>query len=137
MKVSQIKVNSAAIRSGVWVDIPWLDGVAIKLRGLENVDYQRRRADLIREKAAEAKANGVPPDKLSTMDVEVDAFVECVMLDWRGLTEDDGTPIPYSAEKALEYFKDPDLIDLWNAAYWASQQVRNAKKEQLEEDKGN
>lgn len=137
MKVSKIKVNSEAIRNGTWVIVPWLDEVRFRLRGLENMEYQRRRADRIKEAALEAKANGTPPDKTDTSAIETEVFVECLMMDWEGLTEDDGTPVPFTKEKAFEYFSDPDLIDLWNAAYWASQQVRLAKREQLEEDKGN
>lgn len=137
MKLSQIKVNSAAINGGAWVSVPWLDGVRFRLRGLEQTGYQKRRADLIREAMLQAKIAGTPPDQVVTVDQEIEAFVERLMIDWEGLTDDDGTPIPYSPEAALQYFKDPDLIDLWNAAYWASQQVRNAKVEAMEEDKGN
>lgn len=137
MKLSSIKVNSAAINGGAWVPVPWLDGVRFKVRGLENTGYQKRRADLIREAMLQAKTEGTPADQVITINQEIEAFVERLLIDWEGLTDDDGNPIQCTPEAALGYFKDPDLIDLWNAAYWASQQVRNAKVEALEEDKGN
>jgi hypothetical protein len=96
MKLSALKVDSALIEQGDWVDgIPDLPGIRIKARGTNNTDYRILEAKLVREIPRGERVEGVAPADQDRIAGRL--LLETVVIDVEGLTEDDGTtPIPYT-----------------------------------------
>lgn len=123
MKISAIKVNSALIEQGDWVDhIPDLPGVRIKARGTNNNDYRLLEGKLVREIPRSDRVEGVTPidqDRIAGR-----LLLETVVIDVEGLTEDDGvTPIKYSRSIGEKLLLDPDFRVFQAAAAYAGSVV--------------
>jgi hypothetical protein len=96
MRLSDFKTDLKAEEEGVWV--PYGGGFEVKLGRIGN----RRFKEFMMKK-------GKPHmRKLSSgsMDLDIadtlmrDAIAETILLDWKGLLDDDGKPIPFSKEEA-------------------------------------
>lgn len=131
MELSSLKIDSAKINAGDWVaDIPGLGDVRLKVRGLDNPDYRRRRSELV---------GALPPSKRSDPEavdgITTQLVVETILLDWTGLT-DGGKAIAYSRERAAEILADPDAKPLLDAIVWAAGQVGAIREEAVQSDAG-
>lgn len=62
------------------------------------------------------------------------AAVDAILLDWRGITEN-GEPVPFSKQKALEYLR--DLKDFRAQIDFVSGQMETFRRHAMEEDAGN
>lgn len=119
MKLSEIAVNAAAIEYGRWVSIGHImPGVRLKVRGLENEDYQRLFNKLVTEIPRAERLKG--PDAAVMRDITTRLLVETILIDWEGIDNDDGTPLVFSKEKAREVLSDPNLIAFRKAVEWAA-----------------
>src|SRR6185503_16651078 len=98
MKLSAMKVDSAIIEQGDWVEnIPDLPGIRIKARGTNNSDYRILEGKLVREIPRGDRVEGVAPGDQDRIAGRL--LLETVVIDVEGLTEDDGkTPIKYTRE---------------------------------------
>jgi hypothetical protein len=65
------------------------------------------------------------------------SLAESVLVDWSGLEDDDGKPIAYSVDKAIELLEDESLWPLRNFIEDAAGVVRSYRVEQEEQAKGN
>lgn len=118
-----MKVNSAAVQSGRWVSIgKYFSGVEVKVRGFKNKDYQR---ELLRMMSDVPLADRVKiasdPEFSDKLDIELAA--SCILLDWRGLEDDNGEPLAFSRDKAFEILSDPDYIEFREAVDFAAKIV--------------
>lgn len=119
MKLSDIAVNATAIERGRWVSIGHvMPGVRLKVRGVENEDYQRLFNKLVTEIPRAERLKG--PDAALMRDITTRLLVETVLIDWDGIDNDDGSPLPYSKEKAREVLSNPNLIAFRKAVEWAA-----------------
>jgi len=128
MKLSALKVDSALIEQGDWVDsIPDLPGIRIKARGTNNTDYRILEAKLVREIPRGDRAEGVAPvdqDRIAGR-----LLLETVVIDVQGLTEDDGkTPIAYTRELGEKLLMDPDYRVFQAGAAYAGSVVAQRRK---------
>lgn len=128
MKLSAIKVNSALIEQGDWVDgIPDLPGIRIKARGTNNVDYRILEGKLVREIPRSDRVEGVAPAEQDRIAGRL--LLETVVIDVEGLTEDDGTtPIKYSREVGEQLLLDPDFRVFQAGAAYAGSVVAARRK---------
>jgi hypothetical protein len=122
MKLNDMRVNSTAIQSGRWVSIgKFFPGVAVKVRGFKNKDYQR---ELLRKMSdipmTERIKMASDPDFSDKLDI--DLMSSCILLDWRGL-EDDNGPLAFSQEKAFEILSNPDFVEFREAIDFAAKIV--------------
>lgn len=118
MKLSKIAINSRAIEAGRWVNIPDLPGVSLKVRGLGNADYRKLAAKLGEEIPRADKVKGISFETRD--DIEIKLLIEAVLIDWRGLENDDGSPLAYSREIAESVLPNPDFKPLRDAVMWAA-----------------
>jgi hypothetical protein len=136
MKISDLKVDSALAEQGDWVEnIPDLPGIRIKARGTNNRDYRILKAELVREIPRADRAESVSPadqDRIAGT-----LLLETVVLDVRGLTEDDGkSPITYSKELGRQLLLNPDFkVFQASAAYAGSIIARRRKAHEAVETK--
>lgn len=121
MKIGSLKIDSAAIEQGRWVEDTGLPGVRIKTRGTGNSDYRRLQQKMLREVTAGERINGVSPERSDEMVNRL--LVETCIQDWSGLENDDGSPLEFSCETAATLIADPDLRPLRDALLLAADRV--------------
>lgn len=128
MKLSDIKINAAAIEQGEWIGaahgtpIPNMGDLCLKVRGLGNSDFRRLRARLEEAVPRGKRENGKIAD-----DAAEAIFVQClantILMDWTGVENDDGSAVEFSAAVATKIMSDPDLAPFKYAVAWAAAQV--------------
>ena len=108
MKLSALKVDSAVIEQGDWVEnIPDLPGIRIRARGTNNSDYRILEAKLVREIPRDIRVEGVSPKDQDRIAGRL--LLETIVIDVDGLTEEDGTtPLKYTRELGEKLLCDPD-----------------------------
>lgn len=139
MDIKKLRKDSAGIASGLWVAIPQLGNLRLKVRGWNAREVARFRTSL--ERAAwtdPANLEESGSELLFDVSYSITARVllEKVLVGWDGL-EDDGEAVPYSYELATQLLTDPDFEDFQNACAWASQQVSIGNGKRDEELVGN
>ncbi|MGA0533569.1 hypothetical protein [Hansschlegelia sp. KR7-227] len=83
-----------------------MEDVSLHVRGLENVDARRLRNKLMNQIPFQMRRAGLSVDQPDRINIRV--YRDAVLLDWKGLTEDDETtPIPYSKEMAERLLANP------------------------------
>lgn len=134
MKFSDIaSVDPEVVEQGGWVsNIPELAGVRLKCRGFGNKAWRRQ---------AQILTNAVPRNKRTpVMDPDENDRINSILLlnhgilDWDGIEDDDGNPIPYEKKKAAEYLKVTRFRD---GALYACAQVSEGLIDEAEEIAGN
>jgi hypothetical protein len=64
-------------------------------------------------------------------------LLNTVLLDWKGVEDDDGKPEPYSKEAAKKYLIQTEFEPFRNAVLWAATVVAEQGLNEIEEDAGN
>lgn len=136
MDIAKIKDAGSRVRTGGWVkDIPvaGFDGVALRVRGINNIDARRLREKLARE-AAPKDGGSIPAENLDVINNEV--ILGAILLDWN-LTED-GAPLAFSVAKAGNLLADPDIGPLLrDAVSYAGSVVAEQGTDEMEAAAGN
>lgn len=108
MKLSSVTSARTAETDGKWFE--YEPGVRFALRPLENPEHKRWLIERSRKLSRSERKNA---SVLLRIDGEGIAY--CVVCNWEGITNDDGTAIPYSAEK---------MAKLLNAGSVAANDIR-------------
>lgn len=133
MKLSNIKRNVAAEKSGRWIDVklPEFDGVSFKVRGLGNPDYEALKARLFETRSPADREKDLSADEIAQL------LSETILLGWRGILNDDNTPLVFDAATAMKLLTDPDYGDFRSAVIWAAQNVGRDRYASAEQDAKN
>jgi len=133
VKLSNIKRNVAAEKSGRWIDIklPEFDGVSFKVRGLGNPDYEALKARLIEARAPEDREKDLDANEIAQL------LSETILHGWRGILNDDNTPLVFDPGAAMQYLADQDYGDFRSAVIWAAQNVGRDRYASAEQDAKN
>lgn len=102
--LKKYKTNQDAEKNGVWVEVD--DGVELKVARLNNDNAREMRRKL------EKPYRNFPtiPDHVQEGILRT-VVAKTVLVDWKGITDDDGEAIPYSTEAAEKLFTDlPDFL---------------------------
>ena len=135
MKLSKIAVDADAIENGRWVgDLPGLPGVELRVRGFNNADYRNLQTKKLRS-ITPAQRAGVSLELSDEM--TNDLLVETILLDWRGIEDDDGSPLAYSKERAREMLADPRMRRFRDAVLFAADIVGELEVAAIEDDAKN
>jgi hypothetical protein len=118
-------------------DIPveGLEGLALKVRPAGNIEarriYQAETARIPRSR----RIHGLDPaDERAASD---ESIIGAILVDWSGVEDDDGNPIPYSRDKAREIITDPSLEAFREAVLWASVFVKEFGEAERRDAVGN
>lgn len=105
-KLSALKQSKEKQNDGVWCNF---EGVKFKLARLGNDNY---KAMIAAESAAnrERKERGEPVRDADLFWVEL--LASTVLVGWRDLEDDNGEPLPYSADEAAKILQDPRFADV-------------------------
>ena len=128
MKFSSGKINPETLENGDWVsDIPDMGGLRLKVRGANNSDWRELERKLLesvpREKRFRGRIDQKEQDRITS-----ECLYQTCLLDWGGLEDDDGKPIPYSKDIAHEICFVPENQRYRMAVMWAANVVIEKKK---------
>jgi len=136
MKLSDHKIDLKKREEGAWVtDIPDFQDLALKVRGSGNKDWARMEAKLIAAVPRQRRTNGLEPD--DRLRINSILVRETSLLDWRGIENGTGEPLPYSKEAANKYLTDPEYEAFVWACIWAANVVAQQGEEEIEQDAKN
>lgn len=138
MKLSDTTIDVDRLENGGWVgDLPEMDGLRLKVRGLFNEQWRKMQDKLTQAVPRQRRVNGVigPEDRERIFNA---CLRETCLLDWEGLFEDDGTtPISYSKEFANKLMTEPQYRKFRDAVSTAANNVAENNQLALEQDSGN
>lgn len=98
MKISKFATDLELEESGVWVDIG--EGARLRVARVGNPRYRKRLRELLAPHKRLVRIDKLPEDLSDELVIK--AFAETILLDWEGLEDDNGEPIEYSVEHAIE-----------------------------------
>lgn len=137
MKIGEIAVDIDRVENGAWVDdISDMGGLRLKVRGSNNRDWRRLQSKLL-DKVPRKKRHGGRIDTDEAENITNQCLLHACLLDWDGLTENDGKPIPYSREKAEELLTDPQYRRFRDAVFNAANLIGDQNAEDVEDAAGN
>jgi hypothetical protein len=107
-KLSQLAVDTTKSEDGVWIEFG--AGFELLIARANNAAFKAELARLVKPYQREIAREGM--SSRHATDAHTKAQAKCVVLNWRGLEDEDGEPIPYSPEKAFEILSDPRYPEL-------------------------
>lgn len=99
MKFSKFKTNQSLEVEGVWVDIG--EGAQVKVARIGNTAYQKY-IERAYKPYRKMQRTGTVPEDLQRR-IFTDALANTILLDWKGFTDDNDQPIPYSVDAAVKH----------------------------------
>lgn len=137
MKLAAIKMNLAKVEEGIWIDnIPDMGDLRLKVRPIGNPDYRRVYSQLFKAVPRSQKRGGEVDFDVSQQ-ITARALADTVLLDWDGIEDDNGKPLPYSPETAKKLLLDPELTAFRDAVAWAGNVAADEATGNAEEDAKN
>ncbi len=137
MKLSDLASDPVATEQGEWVDtIPEMGDLRLKVRGIGNADWRRIQTKLI-DAVPRSKRTGTRIDPEEIDRITTVCLHQACLLDWDKLTGDDGKPLAYSRDFALELLSKPEYRKFREAVVWAATVVGEQGVVKIEDQKGN
>ncbi|GBQ91362.1 hypothetical protein [Gluconobacter albidus] len=135
-KLSDLKIDSASINDGVWVDIEQFPGLRIRTRGYTDafVDAQNRRLAVAAEKFRNDPSR--IPNAVRRA-INAGLLADFLILDVDGLYADDAETQKVSVEDFGKLIADPEYARLMRCCWEAASLVANGAVEQAEAASGN
>lgn len=132
MKLDDIKVDVSKLENGEWVDnIPDMEGLRLKVRGINNTAYRRLQQRLVstlpRKKRINQQIDIEDMDRITST-----CLFECCLDGWDGITNGTGEPLPFTKEKAHELLFNPEWRAFRDAVLWAATFVVDQAREERE-----
>lgn len=116
-----IRLDTAAMDSGVWstfyTDPETRKSIRVKLISSTSVLFSRAISKMTKARAQEIKRlhGNLPAEEIEK--IQREAVGSVLIVDWEGIEEDDGTVIPFSREKAIEFMTDRSYTEFYE---WVS-----------------
>lgn len=131
MKISKLKTDPSKEENGVWVSMG--DNLRIKVARLSSEGYKSYLRKIGTPYRSAARSGNM--DEKIAADLVKQAIANKILLGWENLEEDDGTPIVYSPQKALQLFQESnDFLEMVRAA---ADDIDNFRTELMVDAKGN
>lgn len=103
--------NESSEKNGIWVEIA--DEVSFRIKrfgGRNQVEINKVRANYFKPYVRQIQNGTIAPEKEHELYVKV--FVECVLTDWKGVTDENGNAVEFNKENAFNLLHGlPDLFD--------------------------
>lgn len=133
MKLSEIRTNINLEENGVWVD--FIEGLRVKIASLNCKAYTRACDKVLKPHTRRIRDGMLSTDERLKLVSPIVA--RYIVLDWEGLEDECGTPIPYSPEKAEEIFADPSLREFYSFVLASANDISMFQNAELQESKEN
>ena len=131
--IESIKTSIEKENNGVWVD--FAEGIQLKIARASNPKYKELLRDFMEPKRKDRREDKLDLEDLATLFIEIRA--KTILLDWKNIEDNDGKSIPYSSEKAMEFFKDPELKDFYDFVVVVSESANHYKKDLIKDSEKN
>src|SRR5262245_12290538 len=137
MKLGELTVDPNRVENGAWVsDIPELQGLRLKVRGNNNADWRRLQARLLDAVPRKKRMGGrVDPEEQDR--IISSCLLSTCLLDWEGLEDEEGQPIPFSKQMAQKLLTEPEYRRFRDGVIWASNVVADPLESDVEDTAGN
>jgi len=132
MDINKVKTDVAKQNDGTWVD--FLMGIRLKIARSRNPKYNELMRKLTENMRIDMREGKFDNTEFNNVLIKVRA--ETILLDWENIDEDD-KPVPYSVEKAVEYFSNPELNDFYTFVVAVSESADAYKKDLVEDSEKN
>ncbi|MFS8368838.1 hypothetical protein [Acetobacter indonesiensis] len=135
-KLSDLKIDSAAIADGVIVPIEEIPGLKIKVRGYTDqfIDAQNRRLSQAAEKFR-GDISRIP--NAIRRQINAGLLTEFLLVDVQGLYNDDAETDPVTLDQFKTLLANPDYARLSRACWEAAALVQSGAVTQAEHAEGN
>lgn len=131
--IEKIKTSVEKEVDGVWVDFAM--GIQLKIARARNPKYQELLRKLIDPVRVEIRDDKLDIKDFNDIILEVRA--KTILLDWKNIEDENGNTIQYSPEKAIEFFKNPELKDFYKFVVTISENADQYKKDLIESSEKN
>ena len=128
MDINKLRADMDKERDGVWV--PYKADVVLKIARLANPLFREAEQRIIDRMKQELHQKDLTNEQ--AVDARKQAAAETILLGWKNVTES-GEPVEYSAAKALEWFRDPELWRLWTFVLYESTQEDHFLRDVVED----
>lgn len=129
MKIySRYKTDEDAELNGTWVDLG--DGAQVKVARFGNAKHREIIAKLQKPYAGTLKAGLEIPEE-AKMKMAVESIATSILLDWRGIEDENGSPLPYSLDNARKLLN--DLKDFRDTVTYLAMQQETFRQTALEQ----
>jgi hypothetical protein len=128
-KLSQIKTDTDKAEKGVWQHYA-LD-IQLCIASINNTAYKRERSRVLKPYLRRIRSGSMSSEDI--LEVLKPAVARYLLLDWKNIDDENGQPITYSPEKALELFGDASLSDLYDFVLEVAGETELYRKELLEQ----
>jgi hypothetical protein len=129
VKLNSLKADLSRERNGAWM--PYADGgdpdLAFKVRGINSPEYEAARDREMVRLQQRFGTEPVPADE--RFKVLGQLLAEHILLDWKGIVDDDGAPVPYSKDLALDLLSAPEGRELRGYVIVCAQRLTEVKVE--------
>lgn len=129
-KLSKIKRDTNLAEQGVWVNNV-LDDVCVKVAAMNNKKYTEEIQRLMKPHQRSYRNN--PSFNDIFLDLQNKAMAKAVLLDWKNVENEDGTPLLYSETAAYNLLKDPENKEFRDLVISLSEENEVFRKE-VQED---
>jgi hypothetical protein len=109
-RLSSLKVDTAKSEEGVW--FPFGEDFEVKVARIGNPKYQSYITKMSKPHVRSIRRQGIASEMLKK--IQRQATAKFLLLDWRGLHDDNGEEIPYSEAKALEILSNPQYPEFYD-----------------------
>jgi len=133
MKLNDQTIDPIKLEEGDWVEnIPEMGDLRLKVRGIRNKSWQSMQRTLTdavpkKRRVGNVLAQGEQDRITSSL------LLNTCLLDWSGLEDDDGKPIPYSKEMAGKLLTEPQYRNFRDAVIWAATVVAEQGEATIED----
>jgi hypothetical protein len=127
--INALRVDLDKQLNGTWFN--YEDGIRFKIARWGNEKFLAAQRAAVEQRKVVLNAKDLTDEQ--KLDANREAASSTILLDWENLDEN-GVPVAYCPEQALQYFRDPELIGLWTFVFLTSVNEANFRKERLEAD---
>jgi hypothetical protein len=136
MKLSDATLDAERQEKGAWIgDIPELEGLSLLVRGVNNADWRRLQTKLMEAVPRKKRIGRLDVDEMER--IQSTCLLSACLLDWKGLEDDEGQPIPYDKEMARKLLFEPEYRKFRDGVIWAATMVAETTQEEQKEAVGN
>ena len=130
--IESLKTDVNKEQDGTWVD--FVLGIRLKIARARNPKYNEMIRKLTEHMRIDMREKRFNYEEFNEVLIKVRA--KTILLDWENIDEK-GVAIHYSAEKAAEYFRNPELKDFYTFVVAISESAEAYKKDIIEESEKN
>ena len=108
-RITEIMADMEKVEKGQW--FPFAMGIKLLIANINSAKYREARKAIIDKHMRATGKRKLMPDEI--LDLVRPAVAKHILLGWENLEDETGATIDYSPEKALEFFENPALREMY------------------------